>query len=362
MNLFNIFFLCICFLYFIAIVNFIFFAVKLQKTIAQIATDQNIPTLEIGTKSFLNIVQATPAQLESLASMIKMQISPALIVMLKTKPIQNLVESYKGFDVIPGMKQYNASAFIFLATLISTDSVNQTAQALQTLKMMTGNTSVAPMLNTTMPALLQRHYLTDVYPVLLKNLPSILDKTSDAYLTSIIKLPAKLVRAMIGKSSIDTLLATRSKMAFAAVKGDQQVILAEMQKLPQIIAKVLAPLMATTKKMSEFEQMKLKDATTRCNIPLVDLKMKSLLQIMLICAKLPEDFPLLKMFPPGQLPIGLVNSKLNDIAQKLKIPVEVLLDKTMMEVFFIFLYSYYIYYMCDQEIQRALQVITMMGS
>lgn len=264
---------------------------------------------------------------QTLKSTFRTDISPSLQRMFKEKSFIEIYSSYKGFSSFnEGQNAYNMSLMMFIAGAAQFDSTSTTQTIIGSMGGLFAGQSVAPFLNTTDSQLFQRRYLSDVYPVLLRNLDSILEQTRETFFATSLKMPEKFYRSLVkDDAAIDRLLSARKKMAFAVVQNSQKDIAAATDEMKKATETVMQGLM---KLGSALQGMKLYEVTSKCNISLDAIKTKTLLQITLKCSGLPEDFPLFKLMPAGSFPTKVYNTKLSDIAKEINVSMNSLLQYT----------------------------------
>ena len=179
---------------------------------------------------------------------------------------------------------------------------------------------------------MQRHYLSDAYPLLKSNIKRIMNETSEQFIQKTTRYPKKVYKALLPRGTMDKILAARVEMAEAMISGSYQAVIDASKNFQTAIGRAMS---AMTQKLSSafmVEGMALIDATKKCNISLSSLKSKTVLQISLLCIGLPEDFPIMKMIPQQGFPRVAFETKLTDIAKKVKMPVDSLLRLTATQV------------------------------
>ena len=195
-----------------------------------------------------------------------------------------------------------------------------------------GGASIGQALGTTDAALMQRHYLSDAYPLLKTNIKRIMNETAEQFIQKTTRFPKKFYKALFPPGTMDKILGARVEMAEAMISGSYQAVIAASKKFQVAIGTAMS---AMTQKLSNavmIEGMPLIDATKKCNISLSSLKSKTIMQISLLCLGLPEDFPLMKMIPQQGFPRAAFETKLTDIAKKVKMPIDSLLKLTANQV------------------------------
>ena len=217
----------------------------------------------------------------------------------------------------------------FMTSASSFDSLFYSSTVIASLSAMTGNASIAPYLNTTDPELLQRNYLSSLYPLLFANIGKILKGTRESFFNNSIRMPEKYYR-LIAKNdvAVDGMLNARRKMAIATVRGATKEIQSAAMEFQEYATNASKMLLDIASKSMSLQGMRLIETEKRCNISQNELKTKTLMQMALICIGLPEDFPLLHSIPQEGFPKEAYTSRLIDMAKKMNISFNTLLQFT----------------------------------
>eukprot|EP00794_Sanderia_malayensis_P000458 gene458-1100_t len=306
----------------------------------QIASTKGITVAQIADQPFTKTLNVTTGNLQELTSMMmKVRMSPALLNALNTMKLKDFLNYYKGFQSISS-KNYTFTPMAFLSYAFTFDSTNTTCNTLKSLSFATGgNGTVAPLLRTTTASLCARNYLFDAYPLLMKNLPMILNKTRNSFFIKSTRLPEKYYRALVGSHKlVDDILKYRMAYARLALQGDATKMAGALTNFTMALSKATQKVLAFTTRLPALQMMRLSQAPAQCGIPLGTLKMKTLMQITLLCLKLPEDFPLISFMPKGTL-LTPFQTSLNKIATKVGMPIDVLLNNNMQQVMILFMKS-----------------------
>ena len=193
---------------------------KLQMTFPMLAARANISLHQLLNKTLFQIIGIPIAQLRSMGLLPPM-FSNQFLNLINTTSITDIEKSYGIIHRAPALanKHYNVTLSTYLYTSVVYDSVNLTQVILQAMLMATGGMPIASLLNTTDMALSKRHYLTDVYPLLKKMLPTLINKTAQHYYLFVHKMDLSEVRAFLGKNFTDLEMA-RSKLMHSIIELD----------------------------------------------------------------------------------------------------------------------------------------------
>ena len=260
----------------------------------------------------------------------RMKISPSLESLFKRKSLMDIYNSFKGFGEFNQLPTtYNMSLLEFLSAASSFDDQVYTANVLKSISGLIGNAPIGPYLNTTDVKLRQRTYLSDLYPILASHIDNIMDRTKGQFFLGILKMPEKAFRSIVRNDTvIKALLKVRKKMAMAAIQGSMKGFSKASMEFQRVLQASMRELLNIASRAVSLQGMQLYEATTKCNISLNDLKMKSMLQVSLICIRAPEDFPILQFMPESSIPKEAFTIKLVDMAKEIGIPFDNLLQYT----------------------------------
>lgn len=159
-----------------------------------------------------------------------------------------------------------------------------------------------------------------------------MNETAAQYIQKTTRFPKRFYEALLPPGAMDKILAARVDMAEAIVSGSSQELMVANRKLQATVGPLMSAITQKLSKAVNIEGMALIDATKKCNISLSTIKSKTIMQISLLCLGLPEDFPLMKMMPQQGFPKAAFQTKLTDLAKKLKMPVDSLLKLTANQV------------------------------
>ena len=284
------------------------------------------------SKTVYDIVKSVipSAPFQTIRTAFRMEISASLESLFQRKSFMDVYKSFQGFrDMNLFPSAYNLSLIQFLSTSSSFDSLNYTRNVIYAMSHLTGNTSIAPYLNTTDAKLRQRNYLSDLFPVFASNVVSIMDQTQSMFFLKSLKMSEKSYRSIAkNDSAVNALLVARKKMVLAVVNGASKAVGAAGMEFQQALRNSFQVFLNIASKTVSLEGIQLYQATAKCNISKSDLKMKSLLQISLICIGAPENFPILQFVPKGSFPREAYTTKLIDVAKKLNMPFDAMLQFT----------------------------------
>ena len=259
-----------------------------------------------------------------------LKISASLESLFKRKSFMDVYNSFQGFrDMNPSPSAYNLSLLQFLSTSSSFDSLVYTDSVINRMSFLTGNASLGPYLNTTDAKLRQRNYLSDIFPIFASNVLGIMDQTHPIFFLKSFQMSEKSYRSITkNDSALNALLVARKKMAVTVVNGSTRAVVTANMEFRQALVNSFEAFFNKAKKAVSLEGMQLYQVTAKCNISKSDLKMKSLLQISLICIGAPENFPILQFVPKGSFPREAYTKKLIDVAKMLNMPFDAMLELT----------------------------------
>ena len=267
--------------------------------------------------------------MQTLRDNFRAPISPSLESLFKRKSLFEVYNSFKGFgEQTPSA--YNVSLLQFVHMAAAFDSQGYTANVMNSISYLVGNASIGPYLKTTDAKLRQRNYLSDLYPVLASNVANIMDQTKSTFFLKSLKISEVNYRSIVkNDTAVDALLGARKRMATAVVSGSQSSISAASREFQEALTSTLKGLLSIASKALAMQGMQLYEARTRCNISMDELKMKSLLQVSLKCSGAPENLPIMQYIPKGGFPKELYTMKIADLARKMNVPFNDLLQYTV---------------------------------
>ena len=275
-----------------------------------------------------SVIPVNPIQ--NLRNFLRITISPSLESLFKRKSLVQVYNSFKGFkDVIPDHSIYNVSLLQFIAMASRFDGQGYTGNIMKSISYLVGNVSIAPYLKTTDAKLRQRNYLSDLYPVLASSIASLMDQTKSFFFLNSLKMSEESYRSIVkNDTAVDAMLVARKKMAAAVVSGSSSSIGAASKEFQEALEVTMKGLLSLATRALSLRGMQLYEATTRCNISMNELMMKSLIQVSLKCLGMPENFPILQYIPEKSFPKELYTMRIADMARKMNIPFKDLLQYT----------------------------------
>jgi len=305
---------------------------ELSAPLSSLAAKKGFAVETFARKTVYDIVKSVipSAPFQTLRTTLRMEISASLESLFKRKSFIDVYNSFQGFrDMNPSRSAYNLSLFQFLPTSSSFDSLMYTGNVINAMSRLAGNASIGPYLNTTDAKLRRRNYLSDLFPIFASNIVGIMDKTQSVFFLKSLKMSEKSYRSIAkNDSAVNALLVARKKMAVAVVHGASKAVGAASMEFQQALGQSLQVFLKIASKAASLEGLQLYQATAKCNVSKSELKMKSLLQISLICIGAPENFPILQFLPKGSFPTEAYTTKLIDIAKKLNMSFDAMLQLT----------------------------------
>ena len=268
-----------------------------QKFFGTLLTNLN----ELASKKGINITEAvklnifelsgiSPSEMKEVFNQTRIgRLSPGLLELLNTTSIQKLKQYYPGFDVIPGFSNYNISLFMVVSTAVGLDTPTFTQNVIMGfphlgLTLFVSNITIARLLNTTLDALQQRRYLTDVYPKLRKIVNETVTKNIGLY-SHHFKLPPRLFEEIVGKENMKNLKHMGVKIALYHISG-------KSTSLIQLTPKITSIVMLATKRLSSVLLLRLNETSVKCNISSAEVMNYTLDKISQKCLKV--KFPILR--------------------------------------------------------------------
>ena len=193
---------------------------KLQMTFPMLAARANMSLHQLLNNTWFQIIGIPIRQLRSIG-LLPPIFSNQFLNLINTTSIADIEKSYGIIQRAPVLanKNYNVTLSTYLYTSVFYDSLNATRIILQTLLMATGGMPIASLLNTTDMALSKRHYLTDVYPLLKKMLPTLINKTAKQYYGTILKMNLSEIQTFAETNFTDLEMA-RSKLMLSIIELD----------------------------------------------------------------------------------------------------------------------------------------------
>ena len=204
----------------IVIKSYLMYTQKAQMTFRMLAARANTTLPQLLKKTWFEII-GTPLKLLKGMGLIPPIFSSEFLRIMNTTSIADIDKSYaiiqKGTAL--AKRQYNYPLGTYFYTAYYYDTPNATQISLKSILIATGGMPIASLLNTTDMALSKRHYLTDVYPLLKRMLPTLINKTAQHYYLFVHKMDLSEVRTFLGKNFSDLEMA-RSKLMHSIIELD----------------------------------------------------------------------------------------------------------------------------------------------
>ena len=204
----------------IVIKSYVVYTQKTQMTFRMLAARANTSLPQLLNKTWFEII-GTPLKLLRGMGLMPPIFSSEFLRIINTTSIADIDKSYGIIQKATALakRQYNYTLGTYFYTAYFYDSPNATQISLKSILIATGGMPIASLLNTTNMALSKRHYLTDVYPLLKKMLPTLINKTAQHYYLFVHKMDLSEVRAFLGKNFTDLEMA-RSKLMHSTIELD----------------------------------------------------------------------------------------------------------------------------------------------